>query len=329
MFFGLIDFPFGSKTAPFIRIYTHSITVFHASPITDTTNDSLTATHITCHCGHLEITKYLLQRSADPNAKALNGWNPLHVCCKKNRLEIARLLMNYGANVSARTTSGLTPLHLAAYSGAYDIVKVFVETIFGAQEITNKELLQSRNDRGETVLHMAVRSNNADCVKFLLENGEIDVDGEREESDLLNNGGLCYPVASPLQVACRLGNLEAVKLLLAYNADINRQLNDGSLFTSPLQIAIRAGHTQVVARLLDSPHINIEIIEQAGSVNGRKSKSTIKISEVPVYSSFTPLLLASSLGLSEIVELLIDNGAKVKPINSCISALHAGDLKSD
>ena len=69
-----------------------------------------------------------MERRADPNAKALNGWNPLHVCCKKNRLEIARLLITYGANVSARTTSGLTPLHLAAYSGALDIVKVFVET---------------------------------------------------------------------------------------------------------------------------------------------------------------------------------------------------------
>lgn len=280
-----------------------------------------------------------MERRADPNAKALNGWNPLHVCCKKNRLEIARLLITYGANVSARTTSGLTPLHLAAYSGALDIVKVFVETNNFQENnnnISSKELLQCRNDRGETVLHMAVRSNNAECVKYLLEIGEIDVDGERDSEVELNGtnsggAGLCYPVASPLQVACRLGNLDAVKLLLAHNADINRQLNDGSLFTSPLQIAIRAGHTQVVARLLDSPHINIEITEKTSRKSKLFSENTpnsIPISEVPVYSAFTPLLLASSLGLSEIVGLLIDNGAKVKPINSCISALHARGFRN-
>ena len=85
---------------------------------------------------------YLLERDADPNAKALNGWNPLHVCCKKNRLEIARLLINYGANVSARTTSGLTPMHLAAYSGALDIVKTFVESVDKdlLQRVDNKKL---------------------------------------------------------------------------------------------------------------------------------------------------------------------------------------------
>ena len=46
----------------------------------------------------LQVAKLLLDRNADANARALNGFTPLHIACKKNRLKVVELLLKYGAS---------------------------------------------------------------------------------------------------------------------------------------------------------------------------------------------------------------------------------------
>ena len=57
----------------------------------------------TAHCGHVKVAKLLLDRHADPNSRALNGFTPLHIACKKNRIEVVELLLKYGASIEATT----------------------------------------------------------------------------------------------------------------------------------------------------------------------------------------------------------------------------------
>jgi len=66
---------------------------------------------------HVRIAKLLLDRKADPNARALNGFTPLHIACKKNRIKVVELLLKNGAHIEAATESGLTPLHVASFMG--------------------------------------------------------------------------------------------------------------------------------------------------------------------------------------------------------------------
>lgn len=40
-------------------------------PVDDVTNDYLTALHVAAHCGHYKVAKVLLDKKANPNAKAL------------------------------------------------------------------------------------------------------------------------------------------------------------------------------------------------------------------------------------------------------------------
>lgn len=40
-------------------------------PVDDVTNDYLTALHVAAHCGHYKVAKLLLDKKANPNAKAL------------------------------------------------------------------------------------------------------------------------------------------------------------------------------------------------------------------------------------------------------------------
>lgn len=64
----------------------------------EVTVDYLTALHVAAHCGHVRVAKLLLERGADVNARALNGFTPLHIACKKNRLKMVELLIKHGAS---------------------------------------------------------------------------------------------------------------------------------------------------------------------------------------------------------------------------------------
>ncbi len=66
------------------------ILVHHKAPVDEVTVDYLTALHVAAHCGHVRVAKLLLDRKADPNSRALNGFTPLHIACKKNRIKVRR-----------------------------------------------------------------------------------------------------------------------------------------------------------------------------------------------------------------------------------------------
>lgn len=86
-----------------IRIHdplTKMLTPFHSIPCLQ---DYLTALHVAAHCGHVRVAKLLLDRKADPNSRALNGFTPLHIACKKSRIKVVELLLKHGASIEATT----------------------------------------------------------------------------------------------------------------------------------------------------------------------------------------------------------------------------------
>lgn len=46
------------------------------APVDDVTNDYLTPLHVAAHCGHLKVAKVIVDKKANPNAKAL-----VRLCC--------------------------------------------------------------------------------------------------------------------------------------------------------------------------------------------------------------------------------------------------------
>lgn len=51
----------------------------HTAPVDDVTLDYLTALHVAAHCGHYRVTKLLLDKKANPNARALVGFHRLFI----------------------------------------------------------------------------------------------------------------------------------------------------------------------------------------------------------------------------------------------------------
>lgn len=133
---------------------------------------------------HADMVKLLLQAGANVNHQDSTGWTPLMWAADRDLGDIATLLLDAGANINAHRTGvdgytalhiavqlthlsamgvlikrhadldapakdGGTPLHLAAYLGGK-----WYETRWLAAAGAN---LETRNDKGDTPLHVAAR----------------------------------------------------------------------------------------------------------------------------------------------------------------------------
>lgn len=68
----------------------------HDVPVDDVTNDYLTALHVAAHCGHYKVAKVIVDKKANPNAKALvrmEGWR------RRRRIGVSRKYSGEGAKL--------------------------------------------------------------------------------------------------------------------------------------------------------------------------------------------------------------------------------------
>lgn len=162
--------------------------------------------------------------------------------------------------------------------------------------------------------------NNAAYQKFfnyLCDEGKIQFTNEEidnGEKRKLQNTYKRYPI----NVAARYGNLEIVKLLLSYNADINICEENGN---TPLISATQNAYIDVIKELLENnAQINYKNDNDASALNMAVINNNIEIvqellkyhADVEITSQgYTPLMYASNFGNLEISQLLISNNANI------------------
>ena len=176
-------------------------------------------------------------------------------------------------HVLAGLTLGLAaPL---AWAGAYED---FFAAILRDDPDTIRALLRrgfdpdTRDTKGQVGLTLALQNGSNKAFAALLTARRLNVEARNKQDE------------SPLMMAAIKGNVEAVKALIARNADVNKT------GWTPLHYAASAGapeHTQIIALLLEH-HAYID----AASPNGT-----------------TPLMMAAHYGSMESLQLLLDEGA--------------------
>jgi len=130
----------------------------------------------------------------------------------------------------------------------------------------------TRDPKGQVGLTIALQNGSSKAFAALLASSQVNVEARNAQDE------------SPLMMAALKGNLEAVKALLARDADVNKT------GWAPLHYAASAGsrqHVAIIALLLEN---NAYI--DATSPNGT-----------------TPLMMAAQYGSNEAVQLLLDEGA--------------------
>ncbi|KAG0089523.1 Glycerophosphocholine phosphodiesterase, partial [Podila epicladia] len=173
---------------------------------------------------------------------------------------------------------GRRPLHYAAMHGYANITRALLNDIKASGEFIDFSNPYWLDTDGITPVIYAVSRGHANVLKVLVEEGGI------KDVDAVNDA---Y-THTPLSIACRLGHVEAAKLLIQYGANPDAQDEDGE---SCLIIAAKNGHVNCVRLLLEGP----------------QRRASLELRER--YYGWTALHLAAIENHPEVVRILLEAGA--------------------
>ncbi|KAF6803199.1 Ankyrin repeat domain-containing protein 50-like protein 3 [Colletotrichum sojae] len=214
------------------------------------------------------------------------------------------------AHYPHRSQDGIRDVHLAALNGHDEILR----RLLGS----NKTRLDAQDGDCRTPLLWSSLAGHDVVVQTLLEkHAKVDIQ--------------CNSVGTALQAASQGGHTEIVRLLLENGADVNMQSDE---FPSALYSASRRGFSEIVVMLLDKgAYVNTQCSETHANNNVtshvytgcsfdrdlddglfarlKSVLSGIRYVKKPNVSPTNPLLAAVSEGHSNIVLMLLNNGADI------------------
>ena len=227
-----------------------------------------TLLHVACSSGKTipAMIDLLVEKGLQIDEQGDRGDTPLHNASRIGNTDVTITLLNLGADQLIEDHEHRTPLTVAWQNGHSNLVKLLQShaihreiTIVNPQEDSHlplwsmaklgyevllQETLQKQNpriherdpDTESTALHWAVRTNNLDIARTLLEagaeTGEVD-DHKR----------------TPLHIAAYTENYEAVELLLEFHAD---PIVRSSWDLTPYAIALSRKTYSLAVRLLEA-----------------------------------------------------------------------------
>ena len=121
--------------------------------------DGMLPIHLASRYGYLNILKFIVSFSKDPNFPKVDGWRPIHLAAEVGHTEIVKFLMTKNENPNLPiNANGWRPIHLAARYGHTEIVKMLMT------KIENPNLPKPD---GWTPLHLASLGGHSKIVKLL------------------------------------------------------------------------------------------------------------------------------------------------------------------
>ncbi|MFH1283279.1 MAG: ankyrin repeat domain-containing protein [bacterium] len=188
------------------------------------------------------------------------------------------------------------------YSGTLELEKIFEiienDKFSSLEEMLNKSptLINTKKNDWTNLLHHAVINNNNKITRLLLEKG-IDPNEVKE-------GGV-----TPLHLAVFSNNIVGANLLMDYGANVHYKDTAG---WNSIYIASAMGFKDIIEALKNNG-AKEDIFTYAATGNIEKVKSVIKRDEsliLPIKESgFSLLHIAATAGQLEIVKLLISKGS--------------------
>ena len=282
----------------------HALLEGGANPNAKEKNGAQTALMWAIANRHSAVTKELVQYKADVNAVSKGGSTALMFAARGD-VESARTLLNAGADPNLRIPDwGGTALTIASTMGQADIVEALLNK--GAD-------VNYRDNNSFTALHAAVRDSEygedqaqrvraVATAKVLLAHGaDANARLHQEKPTVRALNELQFEGATPIFLAAEVNNLEVIKVLVAAGGDPNIPTAYG---TTALMVAAGAGTDVQRARSIEERGMAVEtaryLLDHGADVNA--------VGEF----GWTPLHNAAYQGLTDVIELLIDRGAKTE-----------------
>uniref|UniRef100_A0A8C4DCC8 Transient receptor potential cation channel, subfamily A, member 1b n=1 Tax=Dicentrarchus labrax TaxID=13489 RepID=A0A8C4DCC8_DICLA len=289
--------------------------------------------------------------SQELNSSDEQGNAPLHWAVERNQAESCRALLDLGANPNILNIALMSPLHLAVNHGHNNLVELLL-----SYSATDKNL---QGDLGNTPVILACSLNNCEALNILLKHGAklcqqnklghfpihaASFAGAKKAMEVILKFGedfghrselhinyLDKSSSSPLHLAVRGGNMEAISLCIATGAKVDQQqvLIEKYIMSTPLHLACTQGATEVVKLMLSSFDQVEDIINLTDGacqtplhrwlmscMHGVFSPQGADLNCIDCKGN-SPLLLATSCGAWRTVTLLLSKGANVDVRDRC------------
>ncbi|MBS2040572.1 ankyrin repeat domain-containing protein [bacterium] len=153
----------------------------------------------------LELAEWLLERNANPNLIASDGWTPLLLAADHDFVEMAALLLRWKAELGATNEFDQTGLHVAAWQNHLEMAQFLLER--GIE-------VGYGDEDGNTALHLAAGEPVPEMLKLLAP--VIGVNTPNEGTG-----------ATALMVAAEADLVENLEVLLGLGADPNLKDSEG------------------------------------------------------------------------------------------------------
>ena len=188
--------------------------------------------HVTAFQGHLELSKYVIQKTGDKKPIGSNSITPLHFAAYNEHTEVCQHIVEIVDDINPADDGGHSPLTIAAMKGHLEIYQLIAE------------LLEDKNPSnydGKSSLHLASERGHLELCKYIMDN-LLDKNPPAVGG---NNAGL-----TPYHIAAADGKLEVCKLFLETLTDKN-PYNTQQDFT-PLHLAALFGRLEVCKLISES-----------------------------------------------------------------------------
>lgn len=251
---------------------------------------------------HVNVTRLLLERGANPNQSTGDEWTPLQNAAVGGNIDIIEALISKGANVAGDPTSKvLPPLLLASSQSHYSAVKVLLKHGADVNEVGTS---------GATSLMIAAKKKDKDMIQLLLDRGaRLSCLLENQQASVIDIG-IALQDPSVIELLVRKGCFRCPKadssaeseylVMSAFAGDMGpdeKMMKSDSCVTFSsfiMEEAIRAaaarGHKATIVLLLQDRRVQIN----AQDITGR-----------------TPLHHASKHCHWELADFLLERGASI------------------
>ena len=350
-----------SDTEKAARLEVLSLLLARKPDLNHNAKGNLPPLHLAAITGNLEVLRMLMKSGADVNGRDDNQWiSPLAMAVMSlPRQEVISALIDAGADIDSTDRSGLTPLMAAALGGSLIAVDTLIlrDASLDAEDLKGRCVLTCAAEGGnDEIVKRIYQKSGRDLARFSSKDRLFKAaatHGSMALAEILLANGVDINVRddlgyTPLLAACEKGHQDLVRFLIDKGADPDAKLKDGSgLF----ERACHGGCLELAGKLLIEGQVTARrptlLHELAMSENvagvefliahGADVNQAVDLGVKGV----TPLMAALTNkdrqgrwprkalenDRARIVELLLEHGAKVEPLNG--SGANALDLAAD